>query len=75
MESQKESHVGATTNIADSSTDPLLRVSIPPVFNMGNNLEDCKNDLFLVTKIVHRKIPFEQIQPFIYSIYIYQSFK
>ena len=45
--------------------DPLLRVSIPPVFNMGNDLEECKSDLFPIRKIVDRKIPFEQIQPFI----------
>ena len=41
--------------------DPLLRVSIPPVFNMGNDLEECKSDLFPIGKIVDRKISFEQI--------------
>jgi hypothetical protein len=53
----------------------LLRVSIPPILNMGDGLAECKSNLFPVGKIVDRKIPFEQIQPFIYSIRIYQSFK
>jgi hypothetical protein len=61
MASWKESHVGATTKIADSSTSPLLRVSIPPVFNMGNDLEECKSDIFPIEKIVDRKISFEHI--------------
>jgi hypothetical protein len=55
--------------------DPLLRVSIPPVFNMGNGLEECKSDIFPIEKIVDKKISFDQIQPFIYNICIYQSFK
>jgi hypothetical protein len=51
--------------------DPLLRVSIPLVFNMGNDLEECKSDLFPIGKIVDGKITFEQIQPFVYNICIY----
>jgi hypothetical protein len=31
---------------------PLLRVSIPLVLNMGDNLEECKSNLFPVEKIV-----------------------
>ena len=31
---------------------PLLRVSIPSVFNMGNNLEEWKSDIFPIKKIV-----------------------
>jgi hypothetical protein len=31
---------------------PLLRVSIPPVLNMGDDLEECKNNLFHVGKMV-----------------------
>jgi len=42
---------------------------------MGNDLEECKSDLFPIGKIVDRKISFEQLQPFIYNIHIYQSFK
>jgi hypothetical protein len=38
---------------------PLLRVSIPLVFNMGNNLEECKSDHFSIEKIVDQKISFE----------------
>jgi hypothetical protein len=54
---------------------PLLRVRIPLVLNMGDDLEECKSNLFPIEKIMDRKIPFEQIQPFIYNIRIYHSFK
>jgi hypothetical protein len=54
---------------------PLLRVSVPPVINIGDDLEECKSNPFPTVKIMNRKIPFEQIQPFIYNIHIYQSFK
>jgi len=54
---------------------PLLRVSILPVLNMGDDLEELKSNIFPIEKIVDRKIPFKQIQPFIYNIRIYQSFK
>jgi hypothetical protein len=54
---------------------PLLRVSIPPIFNMGDDLEECKSNIFHLKKIVDRKITFKQIQQFIYNICIYQSFK
>jgi hypothetical protein len=54
---------------------PFLRVRILPVLNMGDDLEECKSNLFPIGKIVDRKIPFEKIQPFIYNIYIYQSLK
>jgi hypothetical protein len=54
---------------------PLLRVSIPPVLNMGDGLEECKSNIFPIGKIVDLKIPFEKIHPFIYMICIYQSFK
>jgi len=54
---------------------PFLKVSIPLVLNAGDNLEECKSNLFPIEKIVDRKIPLEQIQPFIYNIHIYQSFK
>jgi hypothetical protein len=49
---------------------PLLRVSVPPVLNMGGDLE-CKSNIFPIEKIMHRKISFEEIQPFIYNIRIY----
>jgi hypothetical protein len=29
---------------------PFLRVSIPPVFNMGNALKECKSDIFSLSK-------------------------
>jgi hypothetical protein len=54
---------------------PFLRVSIPLVFNTGDDLEECKSNIFPIGKIVDRKIPLENIQPFIYNIHIYQSFK
>jgi hypothetical protein len=54
---------------------PLLRVSLPLVLNMGDDLEECKSNLFPIEKIVDREIPFEPIQPFIYNISTYQSFK
>jgi hypothetical protein len=41
---------------------PLLRVSIPLVLNMGDDLEECKCNIFPIKKIMDRKIPFEQIQ-------------
>jgi hypothetical protein len=53
---------------------PLLRVRIPLVLNTGDGLEECKSNLFPIGKILDQKIAFEQIQPFIYSIHIYQSF-
>jgi hypothetical protein len=53
--------------------DPLLRVSIPPILNMGDDLGECQSNLFPIGNIVDRKIPFEQIHPFIYNIRIYQS--
>jgi hypothetical protein len=49
---------------------PFLRVSITPFLNMGDGLEEGKINLLPVEKIMDRKIPFEQIQPFIYSICI-----
>jgi hypothetical protein len=54
---------------------PFLRVSVPTILNMGGGLEKCKSNLFPIGKIVDQKILFEQIQPFIHNIYIYQSFK
>jgi hypothetical protein len=47
---------------------PFLRVSIPPVLNMGDDLEECKSNIFPVRKIMDKKIPFDQIQSFIYMI-------
>ena len=44
---------------------PLLTVSFPPILNMGDNLKECKGDLFSIEKIMDRKIPFKEIQPFI----------
>jgi hypothetical protein len=37
--------------------DPLLRVSIPPVLNMGDNLEECKSNLFPSEKLWTKKYP------------------
>jgi hypothetical protein len=36
---------------------PLLRVNIPSVLNMGDDLEECKNNIFPIKKIVDRKYP------------------
>jgi hypothetical protein len=44
---------------------PLLRISIPRVLNMGEDLEECKSNIFPIGKIVDQKISFEQIHPFI----------
>ena len=38
---------------------PFLRVSVPPVFNMGNDLEEWKSDIFPIEKIVDWKISLE----------------
>jgi hypothetical protein len=38
---------------------PLLKVSIPPILNMGDDLEEYKSNIFPIEKIVDRKIPFE----------------
>ena len=38
---------------------PLFKVSVPPIFNMGNDLEECKSNIFPIGKIVDRKIPFK----------------
>jgi hypothetical protein len=38
---------------------PLLRVSVLPILNMGDALEECKSNLFPIKKIVDQKIPFE----------------
>jgi hypothetical protein len=40
---------------------PLFRVSIPPFLNMGDDLEECKINIFLSEKLWIEKIPFEQI--------------
>jgi hypothetical protein len=36
----------------------LLLVSFPPMFNMGESLEECEGDIFLVGKILNREITF-----------------
>jgi hypothetical protein len=36
---------------------PLLKESIPLVLNMGDDLEDCKSNLFPIEKIVYQKNP------------------
>jgi hypothetical protein len=36
----------------------FLLVSFPPMFDMGESLEECKGDLFPVRKIVNREITF-----------------
>jgi len=43
--------------------------------NMVDGLEELKSNIFPIRKIMDRKIPFDHIQPFIYNIRIYQSFK
>jgi hypothetical protein len=36
----------------------FLPVSFPPMFDMGESLEECEGDLFPVEKIVNREITF-----------------
>jgi hypothetical protein len=36
----------------------LLPVSFPPMFDMGEGLKECEDDLFFVGKIVNREITF-----------------
>ena len=36
---------------------PLLRVSVPLVLNMGDGLEECKNNLFPIEKLWTEKYP------------------
>jgi hypothetical protein len=31
---------------------------------MGDNLKECKGDIFSIAKIMDKRIPFEEIQPF-----------
>jgi hypothetical protein len=44
---------------------PLLRVSVLPILNMGDDLEECKSNIFPIGKIVDQKVPFDQIQPYL----------
>jgi hypothetical protein len=34
----------------------LLRVGFPPVLDMGGGFEECKNNIFLVGKVMNREI-------------------
>jgi hypothetical protein len=36
----------------------LLPVSFPPMFDMGESLEECKSDIFLVGKFLNKEITF-----------------
>jgi hypothetical protein len=38
---------------------PFLKVSISPVPNMGDDLEEWKSNIFLIKKIMDQKIPFK----------------
>ena len=53
----------------------LLTVGFPLVFDMGGGFKECKNNLFSVREIIDQEIPFQQIQPSIYGVYIYLAFK
>jgi hypothetical protein len=39
----------------------ILRIISPPMFDMGESLEECKGDFFPVGKIVNKEITFSQI--------------
>ena len=52
-----------------------FKLSVPLVLNMGDDLEECKSNLFSILKVMERKIPFQYIQPLVYNIYIYINFK
>ena len=53
----------------------LLTVGFPPVFDMGGIFEECKNNIFSIEEIMDQEIPFQQIQPSIYSVCIYLALK
>lgn len=36
--------------------DMLLTLSLPPIFDTGNNLKECKGDIFSIWKIVDGEI-------------------
>ena len=53
----------------------FLTVGFPPVFDMGGDFEECKNNIFSVREIMDQEIPFQKILPSIYGIFIYLAFK
>jgi hypothetical protein len=50
--------VDATTNNLDPSFFFFLTESLPPIFDMGDDLKEHKCNRFSIGKVVDRKIPF-----------------
>jgi hypothetical protein len=42
---------------------------------MGNGFEERKSNIFSIQKVMARKIPFQYIQPLVYTICVYLTFK
>jgi hypothetical protein len=53
----------------------LLTKLFPPILDMGNGFEELKSDIFSIQEVIDREIPFYHIQPFIYNICVYMTFK
>ena len=53
---------------------PFAHKFFPPIFDMGNDFEERKSNLFSIRKFMDIKIPFQQIQPLVYNICVYLNF-
>ena len=53
----------------------MFTIGFPPVLDAWSDFEKCKSNIFLIRKVMNLKISFQQIQPFIYGIYIYLALK
>jgi hypothetical protein len=42
---------------------------------LHNDFEECKSNLFSIREVMDREIPFYKIQPFVYNICVYLTFK
>jgi hypothetical protein len=53
----------------------LITKIFPPIFDMGNEFKECKSNFFSIRNVMDRKIPFYYIQPLVYTICVYLTFK
>jgi hypothetical protein len=53
----------------------FLTVSLPPMFDMGDNLKECKGDIFPIGKIVERNNLLVDLTTFPKHLHIYLTFK
>jgi hypothetical protein len=53
--STKYSHVGSVPNISHSYVDVCSKGSLPPIFDMGDNLIEGESDIFSIGKIIDQK--------------------